>query len=122
MEEKEMICIACPIGCRITIQARNNKIISAQGNRCPRGIKYIEHEYFNPLRILTTTVQVINGEFPYVSVKTEKAIPKGMLKRAMFDIANIKAKAPLRVGETIVGNLSGTGIRLIATRNVKRKF
>ena len=122
MEKKEIVCIACPIGCRITIRAMDKNIISTQGNSCPKGIEYIKEEYFNPLRILTTTVKVIGGESPLVSVKTEKAIPKGLLLKAMFETANIEVEAPLEIGQIIKDNLVGIGVKLIATRSVKRKF
>ena len=120
MEEKEIVCIACPIGCRITIRAMDKNIISIQGNSCPKGIEYIKEEYFNPLRILTTTVKVIGGELPLVSVKTEKAIPKRLLLEAMVEIAEIEVKAPVKIGQVIKDNLLGTGVSLVATRNIKR--
>ena len=82
MEGKEIICISCPKGCRITVQNRGEEIISITGNDCPKGIKYAKGEFINPLRILPTTVKVIGGELPLVSVKTEKAIPKRLLLKA----------------------------------------
>jgi len=108
MEGKEIICVSCPKGCRITIQNRDvtiqnrdGEIISITGNDCPRGIKYAEEEFINPLRILPTTVKVIGGELPLVSVKTEKAIPKRLLLKAMAEIAEIEMKAPIKIGQVI---------------------
>jgi len=120
MEQNKIICISCPIGCRMTIQSKNGKITSIIGNACPKGIKYAEEEFINPLRILTTTVKVIGGELPLMSVKTEKAIPKKLLLEAMAEIAEIEVKAPIKIGQVIKDDLMGTGVSLIATRNVKR--
>ena len=120
MEGKEMICVSCPKGCRITVQNRGGEIISITGNDCPRGIKYAQEEFINPLRILPTTVKVIGGELPLVSVKTKKAIPKRLLLKAMAEIAEIEVKAPVKIGQVIKDDLMGTGVSLVATRNIKR--
>ncbi len=120
MEQNKIICISCPIGCRMTIQSKDGKITSIIGNACPKGIKYAEEEFINPLRILTTTVKVIGGELPLMSVKTEKAIPKKLLLEAMAEIAEIEVKAPVKIGQVIKDDLMGTGVSLIATRDVKR--
>lgn len=120
MKQNKIICVSCPIGCRMTIQSKGGKITSIIGNACPKGIKYAEGEFVNPLRILPTTVKVISGEFPLVSVKTEKAIPKRLLLKAMAEIAEIEVKAPVKIGQIIKDDLIGTGVSLVATRNVKR--
>ena len=120
MEQNKIICISCPMGCRMTIKSQDGKITSIIGNACPKGIKYAEEEFINPLRILPTTVKVIGGELPLVSVKTEKAIPKKLLLEAMVEIAEIEVKAPVKIGQVIKDDLMGTGVSLIATRNVKR--
>jgi len=120
MEENKIICISCPIGCRMIIQSKDGKIASVTGNACPKGIKYAGEEFINPLRILPTTVKVIGGELPLVSVKTEKAIPKRLLLEAMAEIAEIEVKAPVKIGQVIKDNLVGTGVSLVATRNVER--
>ena len=120
MEEKEIICVSCPMGCRITVQAKEGDIISITGNDCSKGIKYAKEEFINPLRILPTTVKVIGGEFPLVSVKTEKAIPKRLLLKAMAEIAEIEVEAPIKIGQVIKDDLIGTGVSLVATRNIKR--
>jgi len=120
MEDNKIICVSCPMGCRMTIQSKDGKIISITGNTCPKGIKYAEEEFVNPLRILPTTVKVIGGELPLVSVKTEKAIPKKLLLEAMVEIAEIEVNAPVKIGQVIKSDLLGTGVSLVATRNIKR--
>ncbi|MFZ7134412.1 MAG: DUF1667 domain-containing protein [Eubacteriales bacterium] len=120
MGKKEIICIGCPKGCRIAVKTKKGNIISAFGNDCPKGIEYAEEEFINPKRILTTTVGVINGELPLVSVKTEKAIPKKLLLKAMEEIADIKVEAPVDIGQVVKYNLVRTKVKLVATRNINR--
>lgn len=120
MEQNKIVCVSCPLGCRITIQSKDGKIASIGGNACPKGIKYAQEESVNPLRILTTTVKVIDGELPLVSIKTEKAIPKKLLSEAMIEIAKIEVNAPVKIGQVIKDNLIGTGVSLLATREVKK--
>ena len=57
MEQNKIICVSCPIGCRMTVQSKDGKITSVTGNTCPKGIKYAEEEFINPRRILPTTVR-----------------------------------------------------------------
>ena len=120
MEQNKIICVSCPIGCRMIIRSKDGKVTSVIGNACPKGIKYAEEEFVNPLRILPTTVKVIDGELPLVSVKTEKAIPKKLLLEAMAEIAEMEVKAPVKIGQVIKEDLLGTGVSLAATRNIKR--
>jgi CxxC motif-containing protein len=82
-------------------------------------LNMLEEEFINPLRILPTTVKVIGGELPLVSVKTEKAIPKKLLLEAMAEIAEIEVNAPVEIGQVIKDDLLGTGVSLVATRNIK---
>ena len=120
MEQNKIICVSCPMGCRMTIQSKDGKITSIIGNACPKRIKYAEEEFINPLRILPVTVKVIGGELPLVSVKTEKAILKRLLLKAMAEIAEIEVEAPVKIGQVIKYDLMGTGVSLVATRNIKR--
>ncbi len=120
MEKNKIICISCPMGCRMTIGSKDGKITAITGNACAKGIKYAKGEFINPRRILPTTVRVIDGEFPLVSVKTEKAIPKRLLLEAMAEIAEIEVNAPVKIGQVIKDDLLGTGVNLVATRNIKR--
>ena len=37
---KELTCIECPKGCRITVELIDGEVKSVKGNDCPRGKKY----------------------------------------------------------------------------------
>ncbi len=119
LSRKNIICIGCPKGCRITVDY-NQEITNISGYECQKGKEYAKKEFKNPTRILPTTVKVINGELPLVSVKTEKGIPKDLLLPTMVEIAKIEVEAPIRIGQVIKSNIMNTKVDLIATRNIKR--
>ena len=81
---KELTCIECPKGCRITVELIDGEVKSVKGNDCPRGKKYAESEVVCPMRVLTTTVRCSSGEM--VSVKTDKPVKKAELFELMEKI------------------------------------
>ena len=48
MEEKNLICICCPLGCPLTVALENGEVVSVTGNTCPRGAAYGRREVTNP--------------------------------------------------------------------------
>ena len=40
MEQKELICIGCPMGCALTITMDGGQIVEVSGNTCPKGKAY----------------------------------------------------------------------------------
>lgn len=117
---EKIVCVLCPMGCKIKYNMVDGKLVSVEGNRCPRGLSYLEDELREPKRIVPTSVKVINGELPLVSVKTSKPIPKKLIFQFMELVKKIQVEAPVRVGQVILKNVLGTGADLIATRSVKR--
>ena len=79
--KKELTCIACPLGCTITVTLEGKDVISVEGNTCPRGKEYAINECTAPVRTVTTTVRCDDGSL--VSVKTSKPIPKENIFDAM---------------------------------------
>ena len=61
MAEKVLICICCPVGCRLTADITGENV-SVSGNRCKRGADYAVNELLHPMRTLTTTVRVKEAE------------------------------------------------------------
>ena len=79
MEEKNLICIGCPMGCPLTVKMEHGEVVSVTGNTCKRGDIYARKEVTNPTRIVTSTVRVTGGSEAMVSVKTKEDIPKGKI-------------------------------------------
>lgn len=113
MTKRELTCIVCPRGCRITAELDGKKLISVSGNSCNRGKAYAENECIAPMRTITTTVKTSGGGV--VSVKTETVIPKEKMLESMAIINSAVAKLPVKVGDVIIENVFGS--RVIATQN-----
>lgn len=120
VEERELVCIACPIGCHMTVTLKDKKVTNVEGNTCKRGAEYAKAECTNPTRILTTTMKVNNGIVPLVSVKSNKPLPKGLLFDCMKVINSVKLEAPMKIGDIGVENILDTGVNIVLTRDVDK--
>ena len=118
MDEKEITCIICPIGCKILVQTDGKKVELIKGSKCKRGIEYARSEALYPRRMLTSSVFVKEGRWPLVSVKTSKAVPKNKIFEVLKAIKSIRVKAPIKSGQILIKNVANTGIDVIATKNV----
>ena len=121
MKKTELTCIRCPIGCAITVtQDDDGKVTDITGNSCPNGYKYAANEVTNPTRIVTTTVRVKGGTLPVVSVKTKGDVPKGKMFECVKAINKMEVSAPVAIGDVIVHDVAGTGVDVVATKNVAK--
>jgi CxxC motif-containing protein len=120
MENREIICIGCPMGCPLEVEMENGQVTKVSGNSCKRGETYAHKECTNPTRILTSSVGVKDGNDAVVPVKTEKDIPKEKIFECMKDLKNVVVEAPIHIGDIIIKNISGTGVNIIATKEVKK--
>ncbi|MFL0266611.1 DUF1667 domain-containing protein [Candidatus Clostridium radicumherbarum] len=120
MEKKELTCIGCPLGCSLLVELDNKGNIKVTGSSCKIGDNYAIKECTNPTRIVTTTVAVINGDYPILSVKTEKDIPKNKVFDCLRLLKGIVVTAPIRIGDVVYKNILDTGVDVVATRNIKK--
>ena len=95
-----------------------SEVKAVSGNTCPRGDAYARKEMTNPTRIVTSTVRVAGGRLAMVSVKTASDIPKGKIFDCVKALKDVEVKAPVKIGDVIVENVAGTGVNIIATKNV----
>ncbi len=112
----ELICIGCPRGCHLKVDEENGYKVT--GNSCPVGAEYGANELRNPTRTLTTTVAITGGRHHSLPVKTDKPLPKGLLFEAMEALRNVTVQAPVKMGDVIVKDILGTGVNIIATRDM----
>ncbi len=117
MEKREMICTCCPLGCRLSAVMEEDKI-SVTGNSCPRGKTYAATELTDPRRIVTSTVRVKSYNTPVVSVKTKEGVPKDKMRECIRELAAIELQTPVYAGEVVKENIAGTGIAVVATKDV----
>ncbi len=119
MEVRELICIGCPLGCPLTVKMDGDEI-QVSGNTCKRGEDYAKKEVTNPTRIVTSSVHVDGGEIEMVSVKTKSDIPKGKIFAIMEEIRKVTVTAPVAIGDVVIPDCAGTGVPVIATKNVAK--
>ncbi len=118
METRELICIGCPLGCRISVELNEGAIQGISGFTCKRGEVYARKEIINPERIVTSTIKVNQGDRPLVSVKTKKEIPKDKIFQCMKEINLIEVNAPVAIGDVLLVNAAETGVPVVATKDV----
>ena len=122
---KELICIACPRGCALTVTIDDaTNIIEVSGNSCPKGAIYGKQEVLCPMRTLTTTVACQsarhNGkmtgfgepEFIRLPVKTGCEIPLEEMKSMIEKIRTITAAAPVRYGDCLAQLTAENGTKI----------
>ena len=111
---KEIICITCPKGCHLKV---DEETFAVTGNSCPRGAVYGANELRNPVRVVTSTV-VVDGPSRRLPVKTDRPIPKGKMFEVMDEIAKVRVKGPVKVGDVLIANVAGTEGNVVATKNL----
>lgn len=119
--KKDMVCVACPLGCNITVTVEDGDIKSITGNTCKRGEAYAINELTNPTRSLTTTVRVKGGVDPVVSVKSNGNIPKKFLLDSAKALRDVEVEAPVDIGDVVLADVFGTGVDIVATNFCKAR-
>lgn len=118
METRELTCIGCPMGCALKVELEDGQILNVTGNTCKRGDVYARKEVTHPTRIVTSSVYVTGGAIPMVSVKTKEDIPKEKIMDIMKALENVKVSAPVKTGDVVLRDAAGTGVDIVATKNV----
>ena len=119
MEYKELTCICCPLGCQITVGLENGEVVSVTGNTCMRGDDYARKEVTSPTRIVTSTVKVTGGKSSVISVKTKSDIPKEKIFECVKVLKEVEVQAPIAIGDVVLSNVAGTGVDIVATKDVE---
>lgn len=122
MSERRIICTVCPNSCEITVvSGENGEISSVSGFKCKRGDVYARAEVTAPVRTLTALVQIEGGAIAMCPVRTDRPVPKELLKKIAGLAAGIRIKAPVEPGDVIVKNIMGTQADLIVCRKIGEK-
>ncbi len=115
---REFTCIICPNGCEIEAELQDGKIISLNGNLCPKGEAYVQQELTDPQRNIATSVLVKGGELPLASVRLTKPIPKVQVFAAMAEIRKLSVDAPVQAGTVLIENILGYDSNVVVTKAV----
>lgn len=118
MSTRELTCIGCPLGCSLTVTIEHDTVTAVTGNTCPKGDAYARKEVTNPTRIVTSTVRVKGGAAAMVNVKTASDIPKDKIFACITAIRDIEVAAPVKIGDVILSDAAGTGVDIIAAKNI----
>jgi len=108
MKNRELICTACPYGCRLSVEIEEKTVKSVSGNRCLRGAKYAESECINPMRTFSTTVRLTNGGM--LPVKTKDYILRAAALELMEILKSIEITSPVKIGNVIIKDVFGTDV------------
>ena len=101
---RELICIGCPMGCRLTAEIEDGAVTHVTGNTCRRGEEYAKKECVAPMRTVTGTVALRGGRLPVLPVADA-------LRRAT-------AQAPIHAGDVVLRDVCGTGVDVIAVKSL----
>jgi CxxC motif-containing protein len=111
-------CIKCPLGCEIEVFEENGDITEVTGHTCPQGREYAIEECKHPERMVTTTVRVKKGVLPVVPVRSKNPVPKGKVKECVNMLSTVAVEAPVECGEVVCENILGTGVDIVASRDL----
>lgn len=111
-----VICIGCPLGCRVTVlRDKKDNVTGFQGAECKQGQKYILEELKNPVRTLTATVRTGDESYPLLPVRTSRPVLKVLMRPIMRETAKVRARPPVKAGDVIVKNVARSKADVIAT-------
>ena len=115
--EKDLVCIVCPVGCRLKITGTIDDM-TVTGESCKKGIAYAHEEMINPVRMVCTTVRITGGVHSVIPVKTDRAIADKFKLEVVKAVKDIVLASPVKMGDVIVSDLFGTGVNLVAERDM----
>jgi CxxC motif-containing protein len=119
---QEMVCINCPLGCRMELEIEDGEIKAVQHNSCKRGIEYAQQEFYDPRRMVTATAAITGGAMNRVPVRTTEPIPINHINGVLQAIYTLNLFAPLKIETAVIKNFADTGIDVITTRNIPKAF
>jgi len=118
MVSKNLTCICCPLGCALKVDMEDGKVIEVTGNGCKRGKEYGAKEVTNPTRIVTSSVVVTGALCGAVPVKTASDVPKSKVFDVVKALKGVSVKAPVHIGDVILPDVAGTGVDIVATKEI----
>ena len=118
METIELTCIGCPLGCPLRVENEGAEVLLVTGNTCPRGEAYGRREVTHPTRVVTSTVRVAGGALPVVSCKTAAEVPKDKIFDVVRALKEVQVPAPVTIGQVLAQDIAGTGVAVVATKNL----
>ena len=132
MNIRELTCIGCPMGCQLRATLEDGVVTAVTGNTCPRGDAYARKECVHPERTVTTHFWLPAHLVPLVEVvmgdKTDEAVAVAVRdelrkwKEKVLEVAralhHAAVPAPVQAGQVVLADVCGTGVAVVATKNI----
>ena len=116
------LCIGCPLGCRLELEETgDHEIVEVRGFSCKKGERFAIEEHTDPRRMVTTTVAIDGGIFPRLPVRTVEPVPKHLVRQVCEDLRRVRVVSPVAIGDVVLRDASGSGIDVIASRNLAQR-
>jgi CxxC motif-containing protein len=113
------LCIGCPLGCRLEVEeGADHEIVEVRGFSCKKGERFARQEHVDPRRTVTTTVGVLDGALARLPVRTVEPVPKDLVTSLCEELRGVTVEAPVRMGDVVLTDALGTGIDVVATRDL----
>ncbi len=121
--EKEIICISCPIGCRLNVSWDEKGMISGddilvKNNKCSRGEIYGREEILAPKRTVTATCSVSSVHMGRIPVKTTGPVLKGDITALFTELYKLRIRTPVAAGDIVIRDFRNTGVDVVVTRSL----
>jgi len=120
-EVSEIICVTCPKGCTLQVKHEGKDVLEVLNEGCKRGKEYAICELQDPRRQVASTVRVKGGLHPLVPVYTQKAFPKPLIPQLAQELRKVEISAPVKINQVVLADALGTGIDIIASRDMPGK-
>jgi len=113
------LCIGCPLGCRLEVEAdASDAIVEVRGWSCRKGERYGRQEHTDPRRMVTTTVGIAGAGLARLPVKTSQPVPKASVQEVCRQLRTLTVTAPVVLGDVVLADVAGSGADVVATRDL----
>jgi CxxC motif-containing protein len=116
---EKVICVTCPKGCTLEVTKDGETVVSVL-NGCKRGHEYAKQELTDPRRMVASSVRISGGIHPLLPVYTSAPFPKPRIPELLKALREVEVSAPVKLEQPILENALGTGINVLASREMKK--
>ena len=115
---RDIVCIACPVGCRLVVRPNEGGEAEVTGNRCPKGEAYGREEIAAPKRTVTAVVRTDSADFPCAPVRTDRPLPRERTRELLAELGRMRVTLPVAAGAALLADWKGTGVTVLVTRSL----
>lgn len=117
---QKVICVTCPKGCTLEVNKDGETVVSVL-NGCKRGHEYAKQELTDPRRMVASSVRIRGSIHPLLPVYTSAPFPKPRIPELLKQLRQVEVTAPVKMEQVIIENALGTGINVLASREMTKQ-